>query len=136
MTQQKHNATMRVLELVRKARTAGIGTSYLNEVLTDELTPTQVRKILGNLRDTRHIHNIGGKNVAVWVAAEYANRPGVTAHTKAKPSGVTVTGAREFYDGAELRRNPGITEDRMLAFTLPSLSGKWRVWPDGRRELA
>lgn len=38
------------------------------------------------------------------------------------------------YDGAELRVNPGITEDRLVAFKLPSVFMGRRVWPDGRSE--
>lgn len=42
--------------------------------------------------------------------------------------------SRTPYLGTELQTNPGITPDRMEAFSLPSIMGPWRVWPDGRRE--
>jgi hypothetical protein len=35
------------------------------------------------------------------------------------------------YDGKELQRNPGITEDRFEAFRLPSLINGKRVYPRG-----
>lgn len=38
------------------------------------------------------------------------------------------------YDGAELKPVPGLTRDRLEAYTLPSIQGKYRVWPDGTRE--
>jgi hypothetical protein len=59
---------------------------------------------------------------------------------KGKPDKSLCTPARStsvmtgLYDGAELRRNPGIDEARFKAFTLPSVALGWRTWPDGRKE--
>ena len=39
----------------------------------------------------------------------------------------------DFYDGAELRRQPGIPDERYAAFDLPSVQGRWRVWPRNSR---
>lgn len=36
------------------------------------------------------------------------------------------------YIGRELQRNPGMTSDRFVAFTLPSRIGQRLFWPDGR----
>lgn len=44
------------------------------------------------------------------------------------------TGPGGTYDGAELKRNPGIPAERYAAFDLPSIQLGHRVWPDGRRE--
>jgi hypothetical protein len=38
------------------------------------------------------------------------------------------------YTCPELGRNPGIPDERFVAFTLPSIRGSKRVWPDGRTE--
>lgn len=38
------------------------------------------------------------------------------------------------YDGAELKPLPGINRERFEAYTLPSIRGAWRVWPDGTKE--
>jgi hypothetical protein len=35
------------------------------------------------------------------------------------------------YDGKELQRNPGITEDRFEAYKLPSIVNGKRVYPRG-----
>jgi alpha-D-ribose 1-methylphosphonate 5-triphosphate synthase subunit PhnH len=35
------------------------------------------------------------------------------------------------YDGKELQRNPGITEDRFVAYKLPSIVNGKRVYPRG-----
>lgn len=40
----------------------------------------------------------------------------------------------DTYDGAELRRNPGIPPERFAAFDLPSVFLGQRIWPDGRTE--
>lgn len=40
----------------------------------------------------------------------------------------------DTYDGAELRRNPGIPAERFAAFDLPSVFLGQRTWPDGRTE--
>jgi hypothetical protein len=37
--------------------------------------------------------------------------------------------SRPIYDGKELRRNPGITEERFRAYELPSLRGGRLVYP-------
>ena len=37
------------------------------------------------------------------------------------------------YDGAELGRQPGIPDERYAAFDLPSVQGRWRVWPRNSR---
>lgn len=40
--------------------------------------------------------------------------------------------ASALYDGAELRRNPGIGPERFAAFALPSRVNQRLHWPDGR----
>lgn len=50
-----------------------------------------------------------------------------------RPHTSATTGA--IYDGAELRRTPGVDPERFAAFDMPSRRGRWRVWPDGRREV-
>ena len=37
--------------------------------------------------------------------------------------------SRPIYDGKELRRNPGITDERFRAYELPSLRGGRLVYP-------
>jgi hypothetical protein len=37
--------------------------------------------------------------------------------------------SRPIYDGKELRRNPGITNERFRAYELPSLRGGRLVYP-------
>lgn len=38
------------------------------------------------------------------------------------------------YQGNELKPSPSIPPERMYAFTLPSRSGDWLYYPDGRKE--
>lgn len=48
------------------------------------------------------------------------------------PERISTSSIREPYDGQELKVNPGITPDRMEAFSLPSRSGnKYRVKKNG-----
>lgn len=44
---------------------------------------------------------------------------------------VLVTKFAGVYEGKELQKNPGITEDRFEAFRLPSLMNGQRVYPRG-----
>jgi hypothetical protein len=43
--------------------------------------------------------------------------------------------SRPVYTCPELGRNPGITDDRFVAFGLPSRIGPWLYYPDGRKEM-
>ena len=56
----------------------------------------------------------------------------VAAKRKAEPL-FDDEGKRNNYDGAELRRQPGIPDERYAAFDLPSVQGRWRVWPRNSR---
>jgi hypothetical protein len=39
---------------------------------------------------------------------------------------------RPIYDGKELRRNPGIPDERFRAYELPSLQGNRLIYPKGK----
>ncbi len=54
---------------------------------------------------------------------------------KADMATTTYTPPPWNYQGRELQRNPGIPDNRMHAYGLPSRVGKWLHYPDGRKEL-
>ncbi len=51
------------------------------------------------------------------------------AKTDLTPAARPEVFSRPIYDGKELRRNPGITDERFRAYELPSLRGGRLVYP-------
>jgi len=51
------------------------------------------------------------------------------AKTDLTPAARPEVFSRPIYDGKELRRNPGITDERFRAYELPSMRGGRLVYP-------
>ncbi len=51
------------------------------------------------------------------------------AKTDLTPAARAEVFSRPIYDGKELRRNPGITDERFRAYELPSMRGGRLVYP-------
>ena len=49
------------------------------------------------------------------------------------PPRLTNASSLGLYNGAELRRNAGITDDRMYAYTLPSRIGDRLIYPKEKK---
>lgn len=60
---------------------------------------------------------------------------GIQAHSRAKAGPAPIATTGDPYKCPELRVNPGITADRLVAFALPSRRGNRLHFPDGRVEV-
>jgi len=61
-----------------------------------------------------------------------ARREKITTAPRERP--ISNATARDRYDGAELRRSPGLTPGRFAAFDLPSRMGNRLYFPNGHME--
>lgn len=91
---------------------------------SDAATVRRALQTLQKRKNSNLVSSLPGQRNTTYMLV--SDRETVAArNTQKQPS--------NLYDGKELQRNPGITDDRMEAFSLPSRYGNWLHYPDGRK---